>query len=200
MINLLPPETKEMYYYGKRNRVLAHWIIMIVLCLAGGMAITAGGYIYINRTITSTKQDLASSQQQLNSLNQASVQKQVTDISNNIKLSVQVLSKEILFSKLLQQLGAVTPNNVILTNLSITQGQSGVDLTADTTNYAAATQLQVNLADPKNQIFGSADIENINCSGGASTNTSYPCVVTIRALFDQSNPFLFINSGGKGKS
>lgn len=139
MINLLPPELKEVYRYGKHNRALARWIIIIVICWAGAMALTAGGYVYLNRTIASTNQELVANQKQLKQLDQASVQAQVSDISNNLKLAVQVLSKEILFSKLLEQLGAVTPSNVILTNLAITQGQDGVDLTADTTTYAAAT-------------------------------------------------------------
>ena len=196
MINLLPPELKESYRYGRRNRVLAHWVTMIIVCVFGGIALTFGGYLYLNRSITSTNQQLADSQKQLQSLHEASVQKQVTTISNNIKLATQVLSKEVLFSKLLQQLGAVTPNNAILTNLSITQAQGGVDITAETADYAAATQLQVNLGDPNNKIFSQADIVSINCTQGTSSNPLYPCAVSIRALFASNNPFLFINTRG----
>jgi len=82
---------------------------------------------------------------------------------------------------------------VILTGLTITQTQGGVELTAQTTDYSAATQFQVNLADPKNQIFSQADIESITCGGGSGTNANYPCSVSIRALFGNDNPFLFIN-------
>jgi hypothetical protein len=198
MINLLPPELKETYRYGKRNRVLAHWVIVIVLCWAGGIALTMGGYLYLNRTIANTSQQINDSKKQLQALNVVSVQNQVKDISNNLKLATQVLSKEVLFSELLKQMGAVTPSNAVLTNLAITQAQGGIDITAETTNYAAATQLQVNLADPKNQIFSQADIESITCNG-ASTNPLYPCSVNIRALFAQNNPFLFINEGKSSK-
>lgn len=196
MINLLPPDLKETYRYGSRNRSLSRWLTVMLLCIAGAVVLTGGGYLYLNRSINSTNQQLAESQKQLSALHEGTVQKQVTDISNNLKLATQVLSKEILFSKLLKQLGAVTPNNAVLTNLSITQAQGGVELTAETTNYAAATQLQVNLADPKNQIFSQADIENITCGSGASgtTSTQYPCSVTIRALFAKNNPFLFISN------
>lgn len=201
MINLLPSELKETYRYGKRNRTLAHWLTITVLCLLGAIALTGGGYLYLNRTITNTTAQLAGSQKQLRTLHETSVQRQVTDISNNLKLATQVLSKEILFSKLLKQLGAVTPSNAILTNLAITQTQGGVELTAETTNYAAATQLQVNLADPKNKIFSQADIENITCSSGSgSASALYPCSVSIRALFASDNPFLFINDGSRGNS
>jgi len=124
------------------------------------------------------------------------VQKQVTDISNNLKLAVQVLSQEILFSKLLKQLASVTPRNATLTNLSISDTQKGVDITAQTANYDAATQLQINLADPKNQIFAKADIITINC--GSTVGIRYPCTVNIRALFAANNPFLFINDKKAG--
>ena len=198
MINLLPPELKETYRYGRRNRALTHWLVTIVLCMAGAGALTAGGYIYLNSSINTTNKQVADSQKELQTLNQAGVQKQVTTISNNIKLATQVLSKEILFSKLLKQLAAVTPSNAVLTSLSITQTQGGIELTAETADYTAATQFQVNLADPKNQIFSQADIESINCNGSSSANSAYPCSVNIRALFGNNNPFLFINDDKKG--
>jgi len=196
MINLLPPELKETYRYGRRNRMLARWLATSVICLVGAAALTAGGYLYLNHSINNTNQQVIAGQKQLQQLNQASIQKQVTDISDNLKLAEQVLSKEVLFSQLLKRLSAVIPSNTILTGLSISQSQSSVDISAETTDYNAATQLQVNLADPSNQIFSHADIQTITCNGGTSNNSTYPCVVDIRALFASNNPFLFINSKG----
>jgi Tfp pilus assembly protein PilN len=194
MINLLPPETKEAYRYARRNRMLIHWITAAVLCLAGGLLLLGGGYLYLNQSIKTTNQQIADSNRQLQAQNLTAVQKQVTTISNNLKLVVNVLSKEVLFSKLLKQLASVTPGNAILTNLVITQAQGGIEITAQTTDYNAATQLQVNLADPKNQIFSKADIISINC--GSTAGGKYPCTVDIRALFATDNPFLFINDKG----
>lgn len=197
MINLLPPETKDAYRYARRNRTLMHWAVACLLSLAGGILLAGGGYLYLNQSITETNQRIDSTNKQLAAENLASVQRQVTTISNNLKLTVQVLSQEILFSKLLKQLASVTPNNAVLTNLAIAQAQTGVDITAQTTDYNAATQLQVNLADPKNQIFSKADIVSITC-GGDANNSKYPCTVNLRALFSADNPFLFINDGKKG--
>jgi Tfp pilus assembly protein PilN len=195
MINLLPHETKQAYRYAHRNRTLVHWVTAFALTLAGGILLAGGGYMYLNQSINNTSQQITDSNQQLAKQNLGAVQKQVTSISNNLKLAVQVLSKEILFSKLLKQLASVTPNDAILTNLSITQTQGGVDITAVTTNYQAATQLQLNLADPRNKIFSKADIVSITCaSTSASTSTKYPCSVAIRALFANDNPFLFTNN------
>lgn len=197
MINLLPPDVKENYKYARRNRVLTRWITAGLFCLVGGALLAGGGYLYLRQSVTTTNEQIAQSNQQLQAHNLTGVQKQVVAISDNLKLVVQVLSKEILFSKLLNQLAAVTPDNVILTNLVITQAQGGVEITAQTANYDAATQLQVNLADPKNQIFTKADLVSINCTNaGGNQNQQYPCTADIRALFAANNPFLFINAKG----
>ncbi len=202
MINLLPPDTKSAYRYARSNRVLLRWCITCVLALTGAILITSGGYIYLNQSITNTSKQIADTNKQLKAEHLSSIQKQASTISDNLKLAVRVLSQEVLFSKLLKQLATVMPANAILTNLTIAQIQGGVDITAQTTNYQAATQLQLNLADPKNQIFSKADIVNVTC--GASTtaamNSNYPCVVTLRALFANNSQFLFINNKQGGSS
>ncbi len=201
MINLLPPDLKADYRYARRNHRLMHWLIAFVLAIVGAGVITGCGMFLMNNSINVYKSRIARAQAQLASQNVSGIQKQVTDISNNLKLMNQVLSKEILFSKLLTQLGAVTPPNVILTNLTISQIESAVDITAQTSDYNAATQLQVNLADPANQIFSKADIVNITCtSGKQATNAAYPCTASIRAEFTNNNPFLFVNANTKGSS
>lgn len=196
MINLLPPDVKEAYRYARHNRALMKWINATAFGILGALLLTAGGVIYLNRSISDYTAQIAATNQSLHTQNLPAVQKQVTDISNNLKLVVKVLSKEILFSKLLDQLGTAIPKNAVLTDLSITQAQTGIDITAATTNYAAATQLQVNLADPRNQIFSKADIVSINCE--SDPTKVYPCTVTLRALFAANNPFLFISNAGVG--
>jgi Tfp pilus assembly protein PilN len=109
---------------------------------------------------------------------------------------VGVLSKQVLFSELLVQLGSITPPNVVLTNLSISQTASAIDVTARATDYNSAAQLQANLADPDNKIFSSADIVDISCSSASAEGlaAAYPCTGTVKALFVKDNPFLFINT------
>lgn len=198
MINLLPPAIKQDYRYAHHNLRLLRWVVVFLFGLIGLAVISAAGIMYMQRTSETYSQQIASSNASLQKQNIVGVQKQVTDISNNLKLVVQVLSREVLFSQLLTRLGTVIPPNTILTNLSITQTTGGIDISAKTTDYQAATQLQVNLADPNNKIFSKADIQNITCrdvSATANTQDSkYPCDVTIRALFATDNPFLFINS------
>lgn len=194
MINLLPPKTKEAYHYGRRNRILRRWLFGVSAGLIGAILLTAAGAIALRISTNDYTDQIAVTTEDLEKQNLESVQKQVTTISNNLKLVEQVLSKEILFSQLLKKLGSVTPSNVILTNLAISQTQGAIDITANTSDYNAATQMQINLAAPENQIFSKADIISITCSANAP-NGNYPCTATFRALFAENNPFLFINSG-----
>jgi Tfp pilus assembly protein PilN len=199
MINLLPPDIKKNYRYARGNQHLLTWIGIFIVGLAGALVLTAGGYLYMHQSVRNYTKQVASSNAQLQSQNLPKVQKEVTNISNNLKLLVQVFSKEFLFSDLLKRLGSVTPANTVLTSLSISQTQGAIDIVAQTASYNAATQLQVNLSDPKNQIFSKADIVSINCTNDTA-GKPYPCTATLRALFATNNPFLFISSGSTTKA
>lgn len=198
MINLLPPDLKQDYRYARYNRRLMRWIVAFVLAIVGAAVITGAGLYIMNSSIDDYKSRIATAQQQLTADNITGVQAQVSTISNNLKLMVKVLSKEILFSKLLTQLGALTPSNVELTGLTISQAQTAVEVTAQTANYNAATQLLANLSSPNNQIFSKADLVSITCTSSTqATNPNYPCTADIRAQFTNNNPFLFINANGQ---
>jgi Tfp pilus assembly protein PilN len=199
MINLLPPDVKSQYHYAQRNVALRRWVVMLALALAGLAVITAFGMLYMFQLSSSYDNEIKASTLSLKQQNLEATQKEVKEISGNLKLSVQVLSKEVLFSNLLRQLAAVTPGKVKLANLNISQEESAVDITAKARDYNSATQLQVNLSDPANQIFSSADIVSITCASNSngSQASGYPCTATIRALFAKHNPFLFINSGSR---
>lgn len=199
MINLLPPDVKRSYRYAHRNVVLLHWIIALGIGFAGLAAISTAGLIYIQQQAQSYTGQIASGEAALRQQNLGATQKEVKDMTGSLKLAVQVLSREVLFSKLLDQLAKVTPSNAVLTDLTIAQAQSAVTVTATTTGYNAATQLQVNLADPANKIFAQADIVSITCNAAPVNGVvpHYPCTVVIRALFARDNPFLFVNGGAQ---
>ncbi|HET8709039.1 MAG TPA: PilN domain-containing protein [Candidatus Saccharimonadales bacterium] len=204
MINLLPPAIKQDYRYAEANLHLIRWVVLFGVALVGLVLLSVGGMMHLQKSTDEFTRQIATQQASLQKQNLAGTQKQVTEMSNNLRLVVQVLSREVLFSKLFTQLGNAMPKNTVLTNLSISQTIGGIDITARATNYQSATQVQVNLADPANKIFSHADIQNITCSSGTDSGSdplskTYPCTVTIRALFADNNPFLFINSGKGAK-
>ncbi len=199
MINLMPTNIKQDTLYGRRNTKLLRWSFAIFGAIVGIAIIVGVGTLYLKRSTDNYASQLAGTTTQLKHQKLDETQKRVTDISGSLKLVVQVLSREVLFSKLVQQIGAAMPENTVLTNLQINKLQGGIDLSAQAVDYKTASQIQVNLQDPNNKIFAKADILSITCSGnGTGTlNSKYPCLVRIRALFANNNPFLFIHSGGK---
>jgi type II secretory pathway component PulL len=198
MINLLPGEVKDSYRYARSNVVLRRWVIIFVLALVGLGALSTYGLLNIQQSTTDYEKRISSKEKQFQDEKYGQAQKQIQDISNSFKLAVKVLGQEVLFSQLLKQIAATIPANANLTGLTISQTTGGIDITAVATDYATASQVQVNLADPNNKIFSKADIVSIKC--GDSTDPNFPCTVTVRALFSQNNPFLFINSKGSTKS
>ena len=171
MINLLPPELTEAYKYAHRNVRLVRWVVMFMLAFVGLAVISTVGMIYMQQSAQTYTKEVATSQASLQQQKLPETQAQVKDISGSLKLAVQVLSKEVLFSKLLTQLATTLPQNAVLTDLDISQTQGALVITALTTNYNAATQLQVNLADPSNRLFSKADIVSITCTSSSSTGS-----------------------------
>lgn len=193
MINLLPPEYKENILYARRNRTLLNWVSAIIGSLLLLAAISACGYILLNNSIKDQTVRAQDSQQHLKAEKIDETKSKLKDISSNTKLILQVLSREVLFSKLLKQLGASLPAGTTLQSIEINKLQGGITLKALATNVQTATQIQVNLSDPQNKIFQKADIESINCVPTSTNKTIYPCTVQLRALFAKNNPYTYIN-------
>ncbi|HET7319959.1 MAG TPA: hypothetical protein VFI84_00055 [Candidatus Saccharimonadales bacterium] len=193
MINLLPPELKKSYRYGASNVALVRWVVAGIVSLAGLGVIGTYGWLTLHQDIDKYNSQINTTQSTLKLQKQKETYAQVQDISNNFRLVVQVLSKEVLFSKLLSQMATAMPSGSYLTDLTIGKTTGAIDITAQTVDQQTATQVQVNLSDPSNQIFAKADIVNITCAAKNAKDPTHPCVVNIRALFAQKNPFLFIN-------
>ena len=194
MINLLPTRVKEDFLYARRNTVLSGWTTALIIALFGTILIAGAGFLYLEQSISNQRKSVDLARANLNAKELADTQKSVEEISTNTKLATQVLSKEVLFSELLAQLGAALPADTALTQLKIDQVQGGISLTASASDITSATQIQVNLQDPGNKIFEKADIESIDCAEPAPEQI-YPCTVQIRALFAKDNPFLYITPG-----
>lgn len=200
MINLLPTQVKQDYGFARHSTRLLRLSISLLLSVVGVWVIVAAGLFFINHSINTYTTQNALAQQSLKDQKLEETQKRIQDLSDRLKLVVKVLSKEILFSKLIQQIGTVIPSNANLTDLKIAKTQGSIDLTAITTDYNTATQVQVNLQDKNNKIFDEADILNIVCSASSATNKKYPCTITIRARFATNNPFYFIGSTTAGST
>lgn len=194
MINLLPPETKANFNYARRNLALRNWVITLAFVLIGVGGLFTYGLINLHQSVIRYQNQVTAAQDNLKKEKQAETEKKVKDISSSLRLATQVLGTEIVFSKLITQIGAAIPPGAVLTSLNINKANAGLDLTANAKDAATATQVQVNIGSSNDKIFAKADIISITRKGAKTEKPDpYPYVVTLRALFNSNNQFLFIN-------
>lgn len=201
MINLLPPDIKSDIAYARKNTVLIRWITAFVFVIIGVFFVVLVGQLYLNQSKKTYASQIDEGKTQLKEQKLEETQARAQEISDNVKLAVNVLSKQILFSKVVTQIGKVMPDGTVLTGLSINQLSGGIDLIARAKDYNTASQVQLNLQDPNNKIFEKADIVSTECNSTPTTDnlveTTYPCRITVRALFAKNNSFLFIDKDKK---
>lgn len=190
MINLLPAPLKNDILYAKRNTKLAQLCVLLVIIVIGVLIIGIAGNFYMDQSTKSIQAQVDRTSLELKNQKIDETQKEVEAISNNLKLTSQVLSKQVLFSKLLKQIGATMPPDTLLTDLKIGKIEGGIDITAIATDYDSATQVQVNFADPTNKIFDGADLLSLSCDANTG-DARYKCTTSVRARFAKNNNFTF---------
>lgn len=195
MINLLPPETRENIMYARHNTKLLRWSAALAIGIVGIVTVVVFGFFYIDQNTKNINKQVDLAREELKIQKLDETQKRVEELSGSLKLVIQVLSKQILFSELLRQAGAVMPAGSSLASLNISKVSGGIDLQAVTKDYQTASQVQVNLQDQGNKIFEKVDILNIVCNAQSQT-VAYPCTGSYRASFSKNNPFLFLKTGG----
>ncbi|GIW60800.1 MAG: hypothetical protein KatS3mg087_1866 [Patescibacteria group bacterium] len=190
MINLLPADYRSSLKYARRNSILLKWLVGLTASLTLLISTVFLGQAYLRMETNRYAKITEQTKQELKEQDFEETLSKVQNISGNLKLIVRVLSKQILFSGLIRQIGAVIPPGVVLADIDLGKVDGGIDLTAKAESYEKATQTQVNLSDPNNKLFDKVDIISVNCQG---TDEKYPCTVSLRALFTKNNPYLFIN-------
>lgn len=197
MINLIPPAHRQAIYYGRLNTRLVSWAIGIAFAFLGLIIIIGGSLFYLKQDSSQIRSSINKSRESLAIQNEKETLDRVKEINDNLKLTVDVLSNEVLFSELLQHIGLVMPPGTVLEDLSLTNEVFGlgINLQASARDYETGTRVHVNLNDSSNGIFEKADLVSITCEDGEQSS-DYPCIVSVRALFMKDNPFLLIRKGG----
>ncbi len=197
MINLIPNNLKEDIVFARRNTLLLRASVGIIGVIVGGLLIIGAGNLYLANETKSFNKAAEQTAAALEAQDLTATKTRIKELSNGLKLILQVLSKEILFSKLLKQAGAVMPEGSVLSTIEISEVEGGIDINAFAKDYQTATQVQLNLADPQNKLFEKVDIVQVTCYKRAQEGSPYPCSVGLRALFADNNPYLFINNKTK---
>lgn len=196
MINLLPPSHADAIRFGRQNTTLRMWLIGTLAAIGGLIIIVFGGWVYINQQEKGLQRSLDVTNQQLKAQNLAKVQSDAKEITGDIRVINQVLSNEIRFSDIIQNIGQLMPKGSVLGSLSLNKVTGSLDLSANTVDYSSAAQVAANLGDPRNGLFSKVDVLNLNCT---SNVPNYPCSATYKALFSKDAKTKFLSVPKEGK-
>lgn len=194
VINLLPIGYKQEIIFARRNRIILRWIFGSLIGLLGVIFFAVAGQFFLRQSINSYNDLIHTQSEELKKNNQKETLDQVKSIQNNFMLVVDVLSKEVLFSKLIPRVGQVMPQGTLLESMNINAQDDTLsfDISARATDFTPGSQIQVNLTDPANKLFVKADLVNIDCTDDNEKYPNHPCKVKMRVLPAESNEFLFL--------
>ncbi len=197
MINLMPPDKKQVIWYSRRNSILVKWSLGIAAAGLGIVIVAVGGILFLKQENKKYEDSISLTKVELTSQKEEETLKRAGEIKGSLQLAVDVLSKEILFSEVLVRIGQIIPQGTVLKNLELTNElQGGLDLTIGALTYESGATAQLNLANPDNGIFDKVDIGTVSCN--SSTPDTYPCEATLRVLFSKdNNEFLKLNKDGQ---
>lgn len=195
MINLLPPDKKQVIRFARLNSRMVGWLNGALIVFAGLAVITGGSLFYLNQDINGLQKNINDAEQSLKEQKEDETLRQVADMSGNFNLVVDVLSREVQFSKLLQHLGTLMPSGTILQDLSLSRdGTRSLTLSLGATDYDRAAQALFNVQSDESLLFEGADATSINCEN--DDLEPYICVAVIQTVLTEDNPFLLLNQGG----
>lgn len=198
MINLIPDTQKEVILFARRNNLLVKWVIGVAIAVAGLALIAGGGLFYLRQDSNTYANSIEQARTNLKAQDEKETLDTIGEISGRLSLAVDVLSKEVQFSKLLPYIGTLMPDGTILNDLSLSRDTAGgIDLSIGAVDYQAASQALVNLQqtdDPS--LFKGADANSIDCEG-SEDEAPYVCTASIRVVLAEKNPFQLLQQGNK---
>lgn len=193
MINLLPPDHKRALVYARRNTRLRTGVIGLSIGLIFLALVATGSFLIMRQEVTTYNNNATAIESELSRKGETTTIKRMNNISNTLNLVVKVLSEQVLFAELFQQVGTTMPDGSILQNLSLTGDMtSGIDLQIGSVDYNTGTQVLVNFQDPNNKIFEKADLISLTCADPTNTEGPYYCTANIRATFQKESQFSFL--------
>ena len=176
MINLMPDQAKKEIRSARVNVILVRYMTIILLAFGFLVLLLAGSYFILMQT----KQ----SQQQLIEANAAkadvysSTKAQVDALSSSLSEAKSILDQEILYSKVLVNIGQQMPPGTVIDKISLnTASFTGTPLTLKA--YAKTTDAAVALREKfqTSPIFTNVNFESVSDTSGGIAG--YPVSVAM---------------------
>ncbi len=186
MINLLSPEIKAERSYGRQNRSLLGYNVVLLLTALAIMGIMAGSLQFVGAGEGKLNEEIDNSSVKILSLE--SDVKPIEAVAGRLESANKISDLSVKFSELIPQIGAVLPEGVVLNALSLTGGKTDpLLLDVNMTSASLAPVLIRNLVD--SDLFEAADVASIapKGSGGTGEKTAtYSFTASLTASFTGS--------------
>ena len=188
MINLLPSETKQAIRFARLNVILLQYVFIALVTAMVVVSLLLFG----RASLASTKQDienqLESDRAQIAQL--APINAEAEELSQTINVIDKLIEKEIKFSVLLREIGALIPTGASLSGLTLVEDQSEpVSLAVLVDSAEKAGVLQENLI--QSELFVTADIQTVTRS--SDPEASYAFTANIQAYYNPELPLSVID-------
>ena len=166
-LNLLPPERKQLLAGKKRNRrITAIGAGVVVLLLSVAVALF-GASLYVGTVVSAQKQRIEQTKEDLKRF--AGLEKLVITIRDRVTILSTSEKTRLLWSKVAEELAAVVPEGVRLSQLSFTTLSSPhVQLSGQAENKEKIASLRERLE--QSERFGQATIRQIGQTEDAAGN------------------------------
>ena len=175
MINLLPYDAKKEIRAARLNVILSRYIIVTLLAFVFLVLLLGGSYVILTQTKNSAEQliDVNSSKADVYSTTKA----QVDSLSAGLSETKLILDKEVLYSKVLINIGQQMPPGTVLGSVTLnTASFAGTPVTLKA--YAKSTDDAVALRQKfqTSAIFSNVNFDSVSGAGGID---GYPVGVSM---------------------
>lgn len=193
MINLLPPQKLANIRIARGNTVLRRYIELMLLSLAIIITAFVVANYFLNVQQANVQKIIDEDQKTLSKLEP--VQKEAEQLSGTVNTIAGLLTRDVKFSTLLEQIGGIMPNGAVLTGIQYSTDDLKAPLVisseVEDEQTAAVLLNNINASD----LFASAEIQSINsvqedsAASGSVTDqavlkpTKYKYNATINAYF-----------------
>lgn len=183
MINLMPDEIKKEIRAARVNVMLARYIIVIIAAFLFLVMLLAGSYVVLTQTKQSAQ--LLIDSNDTKAAVYSTTKAQVDALSTSLSQARTILDQEILYSKVLANIGQQLPEGTVIGNLNITSVHfSGTPLTI---NAYAKTEESATALRQKFQsspFFTNVKLDSVsNDSAGVS---GYPVKVSLSVVLNRT--------------
>lgn len=183
MINLLPYDEKRQIRASRFNSILLRYFI--ILWMGGVFTAAIFGTSYFTLMNTKDGAERLLTQNQNKSSAYESVQQQVSTINTNLSAAKNVLSQQVLYSKVLVGIGQATPPGVIIDKLTLSPTTFGTSVTLQAYARDSESALALKTAYQSSSIFSNVSLQNLSGANTGGAVAGYPVTVVLNVTINK---------------